>query len=172
MTALVLASYDRAAPFQEAVRRAREADRAIVGLWSPLPVDVPGAADIGSRDIAGIMAAAGVASAAALYALIWWSATIAYPFDSGGRPLDSWPAFLVAPVEFGVLAGAIAGAMAFLVRARLTRLHDAAFDFAEVEDAACDRFVIAVRCDAGADAALIVAMLGGAGAVHSRVVEP
>lgn len=172
MTSLVVASFDRAAPFREAIVRAREADRAVVGLWSPLPVAIPGVATIGERGIAGIMALAGVAGAVLLYLLIWWSAVIAYPIDSGGRPLHSWPAFLVAPVELGALAAGIAGVIAFLVRGHLTRLHDGAFDIAEVSDAARDRFVIAIRCDAGADAALIVAMLGGAGAVHSRVIEP
>ena len=170
MTALVIASFDRAAPFAAAIARTREADRTIVGLWSPIPVDVPGAATVGGRGIAGIMAVAGVAGALLLYLLIWWSAVHAYAFDSGGRPLHSWPAVLVAPVELGVLVAGINGVVAFLVRGRMTRLNDAAFDFDEVEAAARDRFVMAVRCDPGADAAAVVATLGAAGAVHSRVI--
>ena len=92
--------------------------------------------------------------------------------DSGGRPLDSWPAFLIAPVEFGALAGGIGGTIAFFVRARLTRLHDAAFEFEEVEAAARDRFVIAIRCDEGEDGNAVIALLVEAGAVHSRLLAP
>ena len=171
MTALVVAGFDREAPFRAAIGLTREADRAIVGLWSPLPVAIPGAAAASERGIVAVMATAGIAAAGLLYLLIWWLAVHAYPFDSGSRPLNSWPAFLVAPVEFGALAAAIGGAIAFIVRARLTRLHDGAFDIDEVGAAMQDRFVMAIRCDAGADAALVVAMVGGAGAVHSRVID-
>src|SRR4051812_46813829 len=103
MTALVVASFAAAAPFRDAITRAREADRAIVGLWSPIAGAMPRAAPIGQRDITGTTARAGIAGAVLLYLLIWWSAVIAYPVNSGGRPLHSWPAFLVAPVELGAL---------------------------------------------------------------------
>ena len=171
MTALAIASFDRAAPFRAAIAILRREERAIVGLWSPLPVDVPDAPTGAGSGIAWRMAVAGVVGAALLYLLIWWSAVIAYPFDSGGRPLHSWPAFLLAPVEGGALVAGIAGAWLLLLRAGLPRLHDAAFDIDEVGDAARDRFVIAIRCDAGADANLLLAMLAEAGAVHSRVIE-
>ena len=42
-----------------------------------------------------LMAAVGVAAFA--YWLEWWSAVFAYPIDSGGRPLHSWPVFLLVP---------------------------------------------------------------------------
>lgn len=172
MTALVLGSFDRREPFRDAVVRLRQGERRIVGLWSPLPVEIPGQeGEPGARGIAATLAIVGLAGAGALYLLIWWSAVIDYPFNSGGRPFNSWPAFLVAPVEFGALAAAIGGAIAFLVRARLTRLHDAAFDFDEACRGSVDRFVVAVRCDAGEDANGLVALLAEAGAVHSRVVE-
>ena len=170
MTVLAVGSFDDGAAFQGAVRAARDGERRIVGLWSPMPIAIPGTEERGQRGSVAAMAVAGLAAATLLYLLIWWSAVHAYPFDSGGRPLHSWPAFLVAPVEFGALVAGIAGVGAFLVRARLTRLHDAAFEIEEVSAAARDRFVIAIRCDAGADAGEVIALLGGAGAVHSRVI--
>jgi hypothetical protein len=171
MTALVLASFDRIAPFRDAIVRVRDAGRAIVGLWTPMPVEIPDAPTDGGRGIAWLMAITGVGGAMLLYLLIWWSAVIAYPFDSGSRPLHSWPTFLIAPVEVGALVAAIGGTIAFFTRARLTRLHDAAFEIDEVATAACDRFVIALRCDAGADANRLIAMLADAGAIHSRLLD-
>ena len=171
MTALAIGSFASAPPFRAAVAALREKERRIVGLWSPLPTEVPDAPTGGQRSIAGTMAAVGLAGAAALYLLNWWSAAIAYPLNSGDRPLHSWQAFLVAPVEFGALAAAIGGVIAFLIRARLTRLHDAAFDIDEACDGMTDRFVIAVACDDGADANGLVALLGEAGAVHTRIAS-
>ena len=172
MTALAIGSFDRAAPFKGAIRALREGERRVVGIWSPVPVEVPGAPPVGERGIAGTMAIVGLAGAAALYLLTWWTAVIDYPIDSGGRPLHSWAAFLVAPIEFGALAAGIGGVLAFLYRANLTRLHDAAFDLDEACAGMIDRFVVAVACDAGEDANDLVALLGREGAIHTRVVTP
>lgn len=169
MTALALASFDREAPFRAAVARAGEADRRIVGLWSPYPVEIGAIGEEAAAPIPWIAIAGGVAATILFYAFIWWTATRAYPFDSGSRPLHSWPVFLIAPIEFGALAAGVAGMIAFLVRARLTRLHHPAFDIAEVERASSEHFVIALACDVE-DGNEVLALLSEAGAVHSRLV--
>ena len=74
------------------------------------------------------MPIAALALAAAAYALEFWSAVYAYPIDSGGRPLNSWPIFLLVPFEVGVLAAAVAGFAALLVLCGLPRLHHPLFD--------------------------------------------
>lgn len=169
MTALALASFAHEEPFRDAVAQARDDGRRIVGLWSPMPIELGEIGEVEAYPIAWIAIAAGLLSAAGFYAFIWWTATQAYPFDSGARPLHSWPVFLIAPIEFGALAAGIAGMLAFVVRARLTRLHDGAFDLDEVARASSDRFVLALACDED-DAPDIIRMLAEAGAVHSRMV--
>ena len=169
MTVLALGSFAHEAAFREAVTQAEGAGRRIVGLWSPMPIELGDIGEETAQPIAWIAIAAGLLAAVGFYGFIWWTATQAYPFDSGGRPLHSWPVFLIAPIEFGALAAGIAGMIAFVVRARLTRLHDGAFDLDEVARASSDRFVIALACDAE-DGADVIRMLADAGAVHSRMV--
>jgi hypothetical protein len=171
MTALAFASFAEAAPFRAAVESAEGRWR-IIGLWSPMPVELGAIGEATARPIPAIATAGGLIAAIGFYAFIWWTATQAYPFDSGARPLHSWQVFLIAPIEFGALAAGVAGIVAFFVRARLTRLHDAAFDHAEVERASSEHFVIAFACDAGADSNALLAWVGEAGAVHSRLIEP
>ena len=169
MTALAVAGFEAAAPFRAAVERLRAEGRSIVGLWSPMAIEMT---ETGSaRWIVAIMATAGIVGAMLFYLLIWWSAVKAYPFDSGGRPLHSWPTFLIAPIELGALIAGLAGVVAFLIRARLGRLHDSAFDIDEVGEAMNGRFVVALRCDARADANRLIAVLTEAGAAHSRLIE-
>jgi hypothetical protein len=169
VTALALASFADEAAFRKGVARAEEAGRRIVGLWSPYPVEIDTIGEDAAAPIAWIAIAGGLAAALLFYVFIWWTATRAYPFNSGGRPLHSWQVFLIAPIEFGALAAGVAGMIAFIVRARLTRLHHPAFDIAEVETASSEHFVMALACDAeeGGD---VLALLAGAGAVHSRLV--
>ena len=75
----------------------------------------------------------------------FWSAVYAYPIDSGGRPLNSWPIFLLVPFEVGVLAAAVAGFAALLVLCGLPRLHHPLFDCDAIERATDDRYFLLVR---------------------------
>jgi hypothetical protein len=103
------------------------------------------------RDEAGLAVAlapqlrgGGFGIAALAYALEWYSAVLAYPIDSGGRPLHSWPAFVFFPFSVGILAAAIAGLIALFVQGGLTSLHHPVFAIAEVERASQDAFLLAL----------------------------
>ena len=117
------------------------------------PVAVPEIEELvatrGSRlPIRIVMATAGIAMAVLLYGLEWFSAAYAYPINAGGRPLNSWPVFTLAPFEVGMLAAAIGGIAAFLVNCRLPRLHHPIFALPGVERATQDRFfLVASRID-------------------------
>ena len=64
------------------------------------------------------MFVAGMAMAALAYGLEYYSAVINYPYNSGGRPLDAWPAFMLVPFAIGILVASIAGFIAFLMACR------------------------------------------------------
>ena len=91
------------------------------------------------------MLIAAVVVAASAYALEFWTAVYAYPIDSGGRPLNSWPIFLLVPFEVGVLAAAVAGFAALLVLCGLPRVHHPLFDCDAIERATDDRYFLLVR---------------------------
>src|ERR1051326_1309072 len=60
------------------------------------------------------MVIAGIIGALAGYAIQWYSAVIDYPVISGGRPLHSWPAFLLVPYETAILSAAVVGILTWL----------------------------------------------------------
>ncbi len=74
------------------------------------------------------MLLAAAAAAAGIFWLQWWNAVEGYPINSGGRPLNSWPAFLFTVFETGVLGAAVAGFVAMLWACGLPRLHHPLFD--------------------------------------------
>jgi hypothetical protein len=90
------------------------------------------------------MALAGFGAAAAMYGLQWYSAVVAYPLNSGGRPLHSWPVFTLVPFEFGVLAAALAGFATMLWACGLPRLNHPVHDMPQFERASQDRFLLLV----------------------------
>lgn len=169
MTALAIATFDGEGAFLRARTRAVADGHRVVGEWLPHAAEHlgPGA---GEERIRLVAILAGVAGGAALLALTAWSAILAYPLDTGGRPLWSWATFVPAPVEVGALAAAIGGLILLFRNARLTRLHHPAFAWEEVARAAQDSFVLALTCDAGADANAALALLAQAGATHTRLI--
>ena len=84
----------------------------------------------------------GLAMAAFAYFLQWYSSVIDYPLNVGGRPLNSWPVFLLVPFEVGMLAAALSGFAAFLWICRLPRLHHPVFDTTDFARATQDRFFL------------------------------
>ena len=88
------------------------------------------------------MLIAALALAAFAYGLESWSAILAYPIESGGRPLNSWPVFLLVPFEVGVLAAGLAGFGALLVLCGLPRLNHPLFEWDAIERATDDRYFL------------------------------
>src|SRR4051794_39233667 len=125
----------------------REAGHEPLDAFTPFPIGGLETAfpPIRSR-IRPTMLAVGVLVAAGFYLIQWWSAVYNYPLNVGGRPLNSWPVFLLAPFEVGVLAATIAGTVAFCHACGLPRLHNALFEVPGFERATIDRFFLLMRC--------------------------
>ena len=104
----------------------------MLDAFSPFPVEGM-AALLGatSTRLRLVMAIGGLGMAALMYATEWFSAVIDYPIDSGGRPLNSWLAFMLPPFAVGILAAAICGFMLLMWDTGLPRLHHPLF---EIED--------------------------------------
>ena len=94
-----------------------------------------------------LMLLGGTACGAAILALEWYSAVIAYPVNVGGRPAASWPAFMPAVVEMTLLGAALAGFCAFLVGSGLPRLRHPVFNAAAAARASSERFLLLIRAD-------------------------
>lgn len=90
----------------------------------------------------------------ALFGAVWgyfiqyWDEALNYPINVGGRPYNSWPAFIVGDFEFTVLCAIAAGFFGLLAFCRLPRLYHPIFAAPEFERASVDRFFLCVEaCD-------------------------
>jgi hypothetical protein len=149
MSDLLLAEFHGADALLRAARQGRRAGVTLVDAFSPYPID--GLAEmVGAKSTAlrVAMFVGGVGVAALSYGLEWWSAVIDYPINSGGRPLHSWPAFVLFPVAFGILAAAVSGLIALLVATGLPRLHYPLFAIDRFARASQDGFLLLVAAPA------------------------
>lgn len=130
-----------------AAERARDAGFPVLDALTPFPLErLAGAvgAPLEPR-LRGAMALVGFGGAVAFFLFESWTAVFAYPFNEGGRPLFSWPAFAISPFELGILVASIAGFAVFLRRAGLPGLNHALFLVPGVHRASQDRFLLV--CD-------------------------
>jgi hypothetical protein len=160
---VLLAEFKNPETLLDAARRVRDAGWR--GLDAHVPFAVEGlteALGLGPTRIRLAMLIGGVVSGAFTYWLQWYSAVIDYPLNSGGRPLHSWPVFLVPSFEATILGATLTGIAAFLISTGLPRLHHPAFAAHGFDRASQDRFFLAVA-DAAVDATRLAAMLDGLG---------
>lgn len=149
-TPLILAEFGGPKALLAAARTARDQGFTVVDALTPYPVEeIEETLGLPTSPIRWPMLFAALGVAAFAYGLEYWSAVAAYPINSGGRPLNSWPIFLLVPFEVGVLAAAIAGFIALLVLCGLPRLHHPLFDSAHVDHATDDRYVLMVEAPSG-----------------------
>ena len=140
---VVIAEFGNPGALCHAARRMREEGFRLLDALTPCPLqDLDEPLSLRPSPIRWPMLIAAVGVAAFAYWLEWWSAVFAYPIDSGGRPLHSWPVFLLAPFEVGVLAAGLAGFVALLVLCGLPRLNHPLFDWDAIERASDDRYFL------------------------------
>jgi len=141
----MLAAFASEAACRAAMRSIRDAGCARVDAYTPYPVEP--ALLLGARTpIAAIMFVAATVGAVGGFFLQWYAARD-YPINVGGRPIDSWPAFVPVTFELAVLTSALAGMIAFLCLSGLPRLHHPVFSHPGFKRASQDRFFLCVRAD-------------------------
>lgn len=132
----------------DAVRRTREEGyyAPCIEAYSPCPIEGLDKA-LGARHhwVPFWMLIGAIGGGAFTYWLEWWSATVNYPINVGGRPTFSWPAFIPPAVEMTILWAVLLGVLAVLYGARLPRVHHPLFASHEFERATSDRFFLLVR---------------------------
>ena len=141
MTAVAIALFDGEGTFLRARTRAIAAGHRIVGEWTPYASTALDSDD-GKKGILPAVLAGGAIGGLGLFAIEVWTSVAAYPLDSGGRALFSWPAFIPVTFELGVLTAVLVGIVAFLWRAGLPRYDHPAFASPRFARASTDRFFL------------------------------
>ncbi len=133
---------------REAAGRAREAG--VLGLDAFTPVHVHGLREkLGTHKtrLGWVVFGGAALGAIGAYALQWYAAVLAYPWNIGGRPLHSWPSFLPLTFELGVLGGTLAGLTGFIVACKFPRPYHPLSRLATFGRSGIDRFMLSVDLD-------------------------
>lgn len=144
----LLAEFTTADALLNAARRAHAAGYAHPEAYAPFAIEgLPQALGFTPSRVPTMTFLGGLVGGAGAYAMQWYSATMDYPLNIGGRPLHSWPMFVPVTFEMTVLGAALAALATFLIGSRLPRLHHPIFSAPDFDLASRDRFFLCLRSD-------------------------
>ena len=171
MSGPLLAEFPDAATLIGAARSLKvRSDCGLLDAFAPFPVEDLEQLIPARRSATPVtMLLAGFSTAVFAFALQWYSAVLDYPINSGGRPLNSWPVFLLVPFEVGIFAAALAGFIALLWSTGLPKLHNPLFDIPGFERASQDHYFLLARGESDETTLELRHLLRTAGA--TRVTE-
>ncbi|MBZ4416934.1 DUF3341 domain-containing protein [Myxococcus sp. RHSTA-1-4] len=170
MSASVLIGYfDSEEKVLDATRAVREAGYALHDVYTPYAVHgMDDAMGLRPSRLTWVCFGAGLTGAAAALSLQYYTSVVSWPLNVGGKPFNSFPAFIPVSFELTVLFAALTTVAAFLIRAKLFP-GNKRVALPRVTD---DRFAIAVEPrEAPADMAAAEDVLRRHGAVEMARVE-
>jgi hypothetical protein len=144
----LLAEFGSCEALVAAVRRVRAEGYRDVQAYTPYPVEGLDE-ELGLRPtrLPWIVFAAGCLGAAGGFLMQWFAYVVHWPIDVGGRPHNSWPAFIPITFELTILTAAIVGFVAMLAANGLPRLHHPLFGAGAFARASRDGFLLCIRSD-------------------------
>lgn len=142
----LLAQFTEPGQVLNAARQARQAGYRQIDAFSPYPVEGL-ALELGHKKsrIPKLVLAGGLAGTFAGFTMQYYSMSVDYTFNSGGRPFNSWQAFIPVTFEMLVLIASFTAVIAFLFLNGLPRLHHPLFDVPQFERASQDRFFLCIE---------------------------
>ncbi len=142
----LVAEFDTAEQLLGAARRATEAGYLRVEGYSPFPVDgLADALGFQKTTIPQMTFVAGLVGGLCGFGMCWYANVVSYPLDIGGRPHNSWPAWIPITFEMTVLFAALTAAIGMLCLNGLPRLNHPIFNAPHFELASHDRFFLCIE---------------------------
>lgn len=129
-----------------AARRLREAGYTRLEAYTPFPVEpLDEALALPPSRVPRWVLGGAIGGAALMYGYAWFTTSVDYVWNVGGKPPHSWPSFVPITFELGVLGACVTGLVAMLALNGLPRLHHPVFGAPGFRRASRDRFFLCVE---------------------------
>lgn len=169
----VMAEFENPTDLVAAARRIYAAGYRRINGYSPYPIEeLSEAIGFTHTSLPLIVFIGGLIGAVGGFFMQYWMEVIDYPLNVGGKPYNSWPAFIPITFETTVLCAAFAAVLGMLVLNKLPQPYHPVFNVPNFAMATRDRFFLAVEAnDPKFDHAEVVALLKSLGALEVNDVE-
>ncbi len=141
-----MAEFDTPTDVVQATRRTYEAGYRKIDAYSPFPIEeLNEALGMHKDSVSLIVLLGGIFGGTLGFLLQYWINVIDYPVNIGGRPLNSWPAFIVVTFELTILGASLFGVFGMLAMNGLPQPHHPVFNVPRFAFATRDRFFLCIE---------------------------
>ena len=142
----LMAEFHSAEEVIAAATRVREAGYRRVDAYTPYPIEELSEALGHHRSkLPPIVLTGGLLGGLGGYFLQYWVAVLHYPLNIGGRPLHSWPAFIVPTFECTILAAALSAVLGMFFLNGLPQPYHPVFNVPRFALASRDRYFLVIE---------------------------
>ena len=142
----VMAEFDNPSDLVAAARRTYEAGYRRINGYSPYPIEeLSEAIGFHHTRLPLIVLIGGVLGGLGGFFMQYWMEVIDYPLNVGGKPYNSWPAFIPITFECTILCAALAAVFGMLALNKLPQPYHPVFNAPNFALATRDRFFLVIE---------------------------
>jgi hypothetical protein len=128
-----------------AIKAAREAGYTEIEAYTPYPIEeVWETLGQHKSKLPAIVLVGGILGAILGFGLQYWASVIAYPINIGGRPLNSWPAFIPVTFEMTILVATFFTVLGMFALNGLPQPYHPVFNVKRFALASRDRYFLCI----------------------------
>lgn len=143
----LLAQFETPQQLLDAVKGAKSRGYRVMDAFTPFPVE-PVSEEIEDHKkskVPLIVLLGGMTGCIVGFSFQLWIASVAYPLNIGGRPLNSWPAFIPATFELTILFAAFSAVIGMFALNKLPEPYHPLFNVESFERATQDRCFLLIE---------------------------
>ena len=142
----VMAEFDTSRALLAAIKGSREAGYKKMDAYTPYPIEEVWE-ELGHHrsKLPLIVLIGGLIGLATGFGLQYWTSVIAYPLNIGGRPLNSWPAFIPVTFEMTILVATLAAVVGMFALNKLPMPYHPVFNVERFAMASRDRYFLCIE---------------------------
>ncbi len=169
----VMAEFENPTDLVAAARKVYSLGYRRINGYSPYPIEeLSEAIGFTHTSLPLIVFIGGVVGGLAGFFMQYWIEVIDYPLNVGGKPYNSWPAFIPITFEMTVLFAAFSAVLGMLVLNKLPQPYHPVFNVPNFAMATRDRFFLAIEAnDAKFKHEEVVELLKSLNAIEVNDVE-
>jgi hypothetical protein len=143
----LMAEFEHPEQLLKAAQRTHDAGYRKIDAYSPMPVEgLAEAIGFYRNAVSPLVLGGGLFGCIGGFGLMYWITTIAYAHNVGGRPMNSWPAYIPITFECTVLLASLTAVIGMLALNGLPMPYHPVFNWQEfVDRGSRDRFFLCIE---------------------------